>query len=956
MNPPPMVPANRQPLNFSKTQRLVLLIDLDPILTLRNPSPYFSAVISAANRLLLFPPLSAALSAFKFFFSSLSPLRSAAALPRQLSTPSLSFNLPSETLASLSTTLNCISNLTDLPNSPFCPRASYAASSLLQLAHDYEWEIEQDKILGEDQFTDSGFVRIPSNLVVLFSPIGQSVNSVVDYLELREFNDAFCFVREAFSIRDIHLCWVDVKIDESEILEADEKKNGCREKLVAMRDGIRKIGWGFCSSDLIIFCSVLLPLGLIYPKIGVSSDFIDFGGRKCSGELNLEILGMNGLPLECKFCDLEFVNLKSLPCTVETDDIFNGSESRDSQSFYSGDAFWTLFGEGTMKLQVKNVCSYNVYENTGSSSGILLVREFFQESQKNKKKSGESLFTDRVLEMLHEEMGEFTYRNQLPTWQMFLSFLYTNGYFALISLSNSNGDTLMGSLKPFTAHLAILHILDAGHVSHRGKSGFDGINSHTSIEEMNDSNTCSGSHTDASTSGNCKQYGDGKRRRSGRRLYQAMTWSSFRKAAFEGSNFDLFEVYTARYFEKYKKLKFLNCWMKQISKVEQCFVKSLPGIKSLEETSACNALPSKSSPAQEEVMPVSKVDTLDAFLNILSRRINHGLESGMDLQKLAERVVKSSIHWLHQKCENESKTESQESTRTSEDPSSVDVGEKLVKLLLRSPKEMKKVHQDPSSSSSPETIDREYELQILLRMEILRSDVAAMMGESRRQKLLKQICSLLEITQFLVAGGGIHGHISLYDYVERTIRARYSDKLEDVVKNIYTEMDLLPFGEEDEAPSLLFNSEDSNQSWRDKYDRNEKAEANSLNHSVSTEGESSQPFPNAYNSLQESGMDEYTRSLNEARERRERARRFAPFVSKALDLQRVWAPKQPKATKCKYDPRPRKSKRKDRRTPSYSVVCETPMTGNKRTCSRARAHDLDNSSCSSVSKALFQDN
>lgn len=64
-----------------------------------------------------------------------------------------------------------------------------------------------------------------------------------------------------------------------------------------------------------------------------------------------------------------------------------------------------------------------------------------------------------------------------------------------------------------------------------------------------------------------------------------------------------------------------------------------------------------------------------------------------------------------------------------------------------------------------------YELQILLRMEILRSDVSAMMGESRKQKLLKQICSLLEIIQYLVAGG-IHSHLSLYDYVERTIRAR----------------------------------------------------------------------------------------------------------------------------------------------------------------------------------------
>lgn len=553
-------------------------------------------------------------------------------------------------------------------------------------------------------------MNIPSNLVVLFSPIGQLVNSLVDYLELREFNDAFCVVREAFAVRDIHLCWVDVKIDESKIVEPDENKIAWGKELVVMRDWIRKIGWGYCSSDLIVLCSVLLPLGLIYPKIGVPFDFVDFGGigkRKCSGELNLEILDVKGMPLECKFCDLEIVNLKSSSSTVETDDIFNGSESRDSQSFYNQDAFWTRFGKGTMKLHVKSVHNYNVHENTGAggSSDILLVRESFQVSEKNRKKGAENFFGDRVLEMLHEEMGGFTYRSQLPSWQMLLSFLHMHGYWALISLSR-NGDTVMGSLKPFTALYAVLHISNAD--SLRGESGFDGETRDTCIEEMNDSNACSGSQTDASTSGNCKQYEDGRRKRSQRHLYKEMTWSSFCKVATEGSNFDLFELYSARYFEKFKKLKFLKCWMKQIIKLEQCFLKTLPEIKSMKETSAYNALPSMSSPAEEEVVTVSKVESKDAFMFILSKRILHGLESGMDLQKLAEQVVKSAICWLHKNCEKEISTECQQSMGTSDGPNSEDVGEKLIKLLLRSPKEMKKIHQDPSSSSSSETIVREY--------------------------------------------------------------------------------------------------------------------------------------------------------------------------------------------------------------------------------------------------------
>ncbi|KAL3653115.1 hypothetical protein CASFOL_002796 [Castilleja foliolosa] len=96
---------------------------------------------------------------------------------------------------------------------------------------------------------------------------------------------------------------------------------------------------------------------------------------------------------------------------------------------------------------------------------------------------------------------------------------------------------------------------------------------------------------------------------------------------------------------------------------------------------------------------------------------------------------------------------------------------------------------------------------------------------------------------------------------------------------------------------------------------------------------------------------------NEAREKREQARRFAPFVSKASDLQRVWAPKQqPKAMKGKFDPLPNISKRtKDKQTDRYSssVVCETPMTGQKRAYSR---ENKNGDKLLSVFKALFQGN
>ncbi|KAL3653117.1 hypothetical protein CASFOL_002798 [Castilleja foliolosa] len=83
---------------------------------------------------------------------------------------------------------------------------------------------------------------------------------------------------------------------------------------------------GFCSIGLIVLGSALLPLGLIYPKIGVLFDFFNFGGtnkKKYSGELSLEILDVNGMPLECKCCDLDFVNNSSLACSIKN---FNISE------------------------------------------------------------------------------------------------------------------------------------------------------------------------------------------------------------------------------------------------------------------------------------------------------------------------------------------------------------------------------------------------------------------------------------------------------------------------------------------------------------------------------------------------------------------------------------------------------------------------------------------------------
>lgn len=172
-------------------------------------------------------------------------------------------------------------------------------------------------------------------------------------------------------------------------------------------------------------------------------------------------------------------------------------------------------------------------------------------------------------------------------------------------------------------------------------------------------------------------------------------------------------------------------------------------------------------------------------------------------------------------------------------------------------------------------------------------------------------------------------------------------------------MDLLPFGDEDESPNPLLNSEDSNQSWRDKPDRDEIGDSERANELFSAENESSQPLGDDNGSSTGNNRDEHARRLIEARERRERARRFSSFTSWVPDLQRVWAPKQSNAMKAKSDSYKKQAKRKERRRASYDMVCETPMSSKRQSLPRKSSHDYDSQDhgthSSSVSKALFRD-
>lgn len=869
--------------------------------------------------------------------------------------------------------------------------------SLLRIVHDYGWELQSENLSGTLNFSSPVVAR--SNLVLLLSPISRSLRCLAEFMNVdmdnelllnvdafcEKFRETFSAVNHAYVDRDIHCSWIDVKFD----AECSEEKAETDEPVLEMgifRNGIRSLGWGFCSSDSIILGSALIPFELIYSTIGISLNSL-YSNDLCkpiNAQLSLEISDVRGKPLECNCCDLELLNLKN-PARLMPADIVHTLElgNLESEALEQDKRFHGRFDHGNTKLHIKSVqeCNEDV-RITAYASNLILVQSHSRESGKSKKKRCSNFFADRVLDILSSEMGNFIDRETTPIWHILLSFLCRKGYRALVSLSNGNGESFMGILKPYTAHLALLSILDDGYVM---ESQFRGLEFPKLCDNvcklyavMDNANKVS-SQSGTLSSKNNVPLGDPNRKKNRKHVYQDLTWISFYKAAFECSGLELEEAYFTCNSTKSKKLKFLKCWMKQITKGSSDCLAEADESKSshhigreIEERvtgtdqDSEQSIPLFSSDVPSKVQAVTPLvscsETSESFFSNLPTRIRDGLESkGVDLQILAERVVKLSIYWLYQKYEADNSMENKSPTVKSDDSRDKIVGGKLTKLLLKEPKEMKEKHKDndPSisvsdsrSTSFPlENIVREYELQVLLRMEILRSEVAATIDSSTKRKLVKQICLLLDIIQYIVEGG-FHGHLSLHDYVEKTIKTRYSHVLGNVVNKIYAQMDLLPYSDENEYPNLLLNSEDSNHSWREK-DRCETAEINRIPNSISADDESSQPLELDLESPPDVKRVEHVRKLSEAQERRERARRFVSFTTWVPDLQRVWAPKQPpKAIKAKSDSLKRRPKRKERSRGNRDVVCETPavcetpMMGNK--------HNGTNTSIS-VSKALFQD-
>ncbi|XP_065868752.1 uncharacterized protein [Euphorbia lathyris] len=978
--------------DYSQTERLVLLIDLNPILHLQNPNGYLKSLLSTARTILSFPPLSSSLFSFKPFFSSLSPLLSSS----KLSIPSfsLSFNHPDSTLESLTKVLNSVVSSIDTTSisSPFS-RASLLAASMRQLVHDYAWDsLISDTAAGTLSNCNS-FVK--SNLVILLSPVIRSRNCLSDFFSVelddeclinvdcfvQKFHDLFESVNDAFVSRDIHFSWVDVKYE--------TESGTCRANSVEtelecgfFESGIRDLGWGFCSSESIILGSALIPFELIFPRIGISPRFgnLDKSCESIGAQLSLEIADVSGKPLECKCCDLELVNLDVL-CGIS--------------SFEQKKRIWRDFSHGIVNVHVKAVRRYDKFVKfEGKFADPILVRESSVHSEKGQKETCSEYFEDRVLEILSMEKGEMVLRKSVPIWQILSSFLCREDYWALVSLSNSNGDSLAGVLKPFTVSSALLSIVEDPSQTSSIINEFGGTCLDQSVPKTDTEKSkpefglghfgLVGSQSGPSPVANCTDVGDCSRKRNRKNLNMLLelTWSAFCKAAFENFQVNLEDVYFARACNKSKKLKFLKCWMKQIKKSGNLSLFAPEGSKqnqkipketddrltklpqeSEQPIASCSSVGDDSltgaSRIQDEVALDFRSETLESYFNNLPQKIQQGLESEeVHLESLAHRLVNSSIYWLYRKFEMVSTSDSQNHVMKSDGHSSSTICVELTKLLLRDPKDLAamcingKASNPSATDVASEDIVRQYELQILFRLEMLQSEVGASFGESTKQKFVKHICLLLENIQCQLQGG-FFGDWSLDKYVAKVIKSRYCQCLGDVVQKIYSKMDLLLFEDEDESPNSLLNSEDSHQSRTQKQKREKKDKK-----SVSAEND---PFrgENDHETLQGRNQADALKII-EAQQRRERARRFASFTSWAPNLQRIWASKQQKAVKVKTDSSRKVSKRKERNKTSDDIVCETPMTGIKRSFRRSGSRDKDDQVTgtvfsTSVSKALFQD-
>uniref|UniRef100_A0A0E0JFQ4 Uncharacterized protein n=1 Tax=Oryza punctata TaxID=4537 RepID=A0A0E0JFQ4_ORYPU len=357
-------------------------------------------------------------------------------------------------------------------------------------------------------------------------------------------------------------------------------------------------------------------------------------------------------------------------------------------------------------------------------------------------------------------------------------------------------------------------------------------------------------------------------------------------------------------------------------------------------------------PVDYETSDFSSMEDLEAFLGSVPQKIEQSLCSeDADLGNLAGRLVGLSVHALMIK---HGKISVRYSNRGEvEDVSDGKIACEASGILLMKPKELVAKYKDRNTACatsrqipkySTTYKIREHELQILLRMEIMKSELGPGIEEGSKQKMIKEICSLLQFIDINLQGDSFQSN-NILEFAEKTIKIRYIESMEDVIKKIYTEMEFDLFDDEVECSDSLPSS--SNHDVDGGISRGGGA---GIRHRSNSE-------PHLLRRDQASGGgcgSRHEERLARAEERRNRERRLSSFTSWVPDLRRVWALKHP----GKEPPAPPQSRqgvskrRKRRRASCTDMVCETPMTAGKKKCGSGDAAG----SLATVSKALFHDN
>lgn len=173
-----------------------------------------------------------------------------------------------------------------------------------------------------------------------------------------------------------------------------------------VKNGIRSLGWGFCSMDSIILGSALVPFGLMYPYIGASfseDNNTNELNKSIRGELMLKVSDVSGKPLECKCSELELLRIRSVDTVGAPLD----------EGFDKEQQFLDQFGGGTAMLRVETV--QKIQKITKHSHNQFLVRVSSEESGRSRNKNVDKFFADRVLEQIAGRSGESSNFN--PKWQ-----------------------------------------------------------------------------------------------------------------------------------------------------------------------------------------------------------------------------------------------------------------------------------------------------------------------------------------------------------------------------------------------------------------------------------------------------------------------------------------------------------------------------------------------------------